>query len=144
MAEAGGKPFFHNRFEEHQFGCPTCTTAAAAATVAAELAGYCPEGTRLSSRPDTSHIRTSIGPRPPSRPRDVRTFMWSRCTLCGWYACHPEDQQAMEHTMRVTEHAQDGCATQDGQLSFLTEQAQDGGAAPDGQLALLLADLADT
>ncbi|MFD8900551.1 hypothetical protein [Streptomyces ardesiacus] len=115
-------PFFPNRFAEHRHDCPVCTTAGASATVAEVLARRCPEGRRLSAHADTRHIRTWLGPRPPSRPKDNRTFIWSRCTNCHWYACHLEDQQAMEHTMAVRDHARDACAS-DGQLPFPIEGA---------------------
>ncbi|MEU2057136.1 hypothetical protein [Streptomyces bungoensis] len=111
--------FFPNRFAEHRHNCPTCTTAATSATVAEDLQRRCPEGRRLSAWVDTSHVRTWMGPYPPSRPRDPRTFIWSQCTRCDWYACFLEDQQAMEHTMAVQEHARDACET-DGQLALLT------------------------
>lgn len=112
------RPFFPNRFAEHRHDCAACTAAATAATVAEDIEQRCAEGRRLSARADTSHIRTWLGPRPPSRPKDNRTFIWSQCTRCDWYACFLEDQQAMEHTMTVADHARDACAA-DGQLPLL-------------------------
>ncbi|WP_327411212.1 hypothetical protein OG458_42315 (plasmid) [Streptomyces sp. NBC_01281] len=116
------RPFFPNRFAEHQHGCTACTAAAAVATVAEEVTRRCPEGQRLSAHMDTRHIRTWMGPRPPSRPKDTRTFIWSRCTRCGWYACFLEDRQAMEHTMAVQDHARDACAPH-GQLPLTAGEA---------------------
>ncbi|MEU7291467.1 hypothetical protein AB0A81_40765 [Streptomyces flaveolus] len=52
--------------------------------------------------------------------RPPRTFLWSRCTRCGWYACFLEDQQAMEHTMAVQDHARDACEL-DGQMLLPTD-----------------------
>ncbi|MFE8941179.1 hypothetical protein ACFYNX_27355 [Streptomyces sp. NPDC007872] len=115
---SSSRPFFPNRFAEHRHTCPACTAAANTPTVAEEVQQYCAEGRRLTAPVDTSHIRTWLGPRPPSRPTDARTFIWSTCTRCGWYVCFLEDQQAMEHTMAVKEHARDACAS-DGQLSLL-------------------------
>lgn len=117
-----GNTFFPNRFAEHRHNCTACTTAAASATVAEDIERRCPEGRRLSTSMDTRHIPTWTGPYPPSRPKDTRTFIWSRCTRCGWYACFLEDQQAMEHTMAVQDHAQDACAP-DGQLPLPTQDA---------------------
>ncbi|MER7195769.1 hypothetical protein [Streptomyces flaveolus] len=119
-APAAPAPFFPNRFAEHRHACTTCTLAAASATVSEDVERRCPEGRRLSARTDTRHIHTSIGPYPPSRPNDTRTFIWSRCTRCGWYACFLEDQQAMEHTMAVQEHARDACEP-DGQMLLPTD-----------------------
>ncbi|HLU99612.1 MAG TPA: hypothetical protein VKZ89_22515 [Thermobifida alba] len=104
-----------NRFAEHRHGCIPCAAAAASATVTEEVKRRCREGRRLSAWMDTSHIATWMGPRPPSLPRDTRTYIWSRCIRCGWYACFLEDQQAMEHTMAVQDHARDACAP-NGQL----------------------------
>lgn len=115
--KAASTTFFPNRFAEHRHGCTVCTTAATAATVAGDIDHRCPEGRRLSAWMDTHHIHTGMGPYPPSRPQDPRTFIWSRCTRCGWYACFLEDQQAMEHTMAVQDHARDACET-DGQLTL--------------------------
>ena len=51
-----------------------------------------------------SQIRTHVGPRPPSRPNDQRTFIWSRCWDCGWLAEHLEESQSMQHTIETAEH----------------------------------------
>lgn len=59
--------------------------------------------------PDASHIRTYIGPRPPARPTDVRTFIWSLCTRCPWTICYLEDRHAMRHTIEMFDHAEEGC-----------------------------------
>ncbi|MFF8478693.1 hypothetical protein [Streptomyces sp. NPDC015414] len=119
--KAASKTFFLNRFAEHQHRCTVCT-AAAAAVVAEDIARRCPEGQRLSPRMDTRHIRTWMGPDPPSRPNDPRTFIWFRCTRCDWYACFLEDQQAMEHTVAVQDHAHDACETY-GQLPLPTDES---------------------
>ncbi|GAA4627001.1 hypothetical protein GCM10023196_037510 [Actinoallomurus vinaceus] len=63
----------------------------------------------MSHVPDTSHIKTWIGPYPPSRPKDTATFIWSVCQRCRWYACHREDRQSMEHTIQVWDHARTSC-----------------------------------
>lgn len=52
----------------------------------------------------SADIVTSIGPYPPSRPKDPRTFIWSRCRGCGWGATHPEESRSMEHCIAVAEH----------------------------------------
>ena len=51
-----------------------------------------------------SQIRTHVGPRPPSRPNDQRTFIWSCCWDCGWLAEHLEESQSMQHTIETAEH----------------------------------------
>lgn len=51
-----------------------------------------------------SNVRTHIGPRPPTRPSDVRTWIWSRCWECGWLAEHLEESQSMQHSIEVAEH----------------------------------------
>ncbi|MER5888042.1 hypothetical protein ABT160_29845 [Streptomyces sp. NPDC001941] len=114
------RPFFPNPFAEHRHDCLICTAAATWATAAEETARRCPEGQRLSTWMNTRHIPTRLGPRPPSRPHDTRTYIWSTCTRCGWYACFLEDQQAMEHTLAIQEHARDACALPDGQLPLPT------------------------
>lgn len=48
-------------------------------------------------------IRTHVGPRPPTKPTDTRTFVWSRCHDCGWLAVHIEEH-SMAHTIDVAEH----------------------------------------
>lgn len=49
-------------------------------------------------------IRTHVGPYPPARPKDSRTFIWSRCWECGWTVAHLEESQSMQHTIEVGEH----------------------------------------
>ena len=49
-------------------------------------------------------VRTYIGPYPPTKPKDTRTFIWSRCDSCGWLAVHLEESQSMQHTIVVSEH----------------------------------------
>jgi hypothetical protein len=70
-----------------------------------------PPNSTTTAVPDQSDIRTWIGPRPPSRPHDCRTFIWSRCSRCTWYACHLEDSRSMQHTIEVFDHARSDCVT---------------------------------
>jgi hypothetical protein len=103
----------HQKWKDHAAGCPTCAADP-------RPSERCPTGEQLTFYADLSNIRTYVGPYPPSRRKDYRTFIWSTCTVCGWYACHLEDQQSMQHTIETFDHARSGCAEQ-GQLSLFAE-----------------------
>ncbi|WP_431959391.1 hypothetical protein [Actinacidiphila sp. bgisy160] len=82
--------------------------------------------------PDTSHLRTYIGPYPPARPKDTRTWIWSKCDRCPWTVCYLEDRNSMRYTIEFWEHAEQGCGP--GEVP-----AQDDGG-PAGQIALFASD----
>jgi hypothetical protein len=50
-------------------------------------------------------MRSVIGPYPPGRPTDPRTFIWSVCPGCGiTIGPHIEDRDSMLHTIETSEH----------------------------------------
>ncbi|MGY3056135.1 hypothetical protein ACVWZD_000379 [Streptomyces sp. TE3672] len=102
----------YSEWKDHAARCAQCTAAATPPD-------RCSEGKRLTFYADTSNIRTSIGPYPPSRLKDPDTYIWSTCTLCGWYVCHNEYRNSMQHTIEVNDHARSACAER-GQLSLFS------------------------